>query len=128
MLKRIVIFSSILFFSFIGNLEAQIASYVKEKVRIEAKRVITQWETCHFKGNVRISDKNEYTANGKDYIVVEGTVDYYSDNCGSVTARYNAKFKIIWDELECIRICVNMPYCLMEDVILNYDKECKYYD
>jgi len=81
---------------------------VREKVATEVRKLCRKY-ACDYVGNIKLT-KSEESAND---IIIEGKVDYKSDNCNDVTAGFTIKLKPILDEMEVTCFVLYMPFCVL---------------
>ena len=85
----------------------ELTEYITAKAARESISLCNEWDV-NYKGNIRLDDAVE----SGDYLIVTGTVDYYSDNCYEVTAKFRMKLKQVLDDLQVSCFIMYMPNCI----------------
>ncbi len=112
----------ILFICIIPNLGfgQTLLNTVKQTVESRLTIITNTWETARYIPNsFKITDVDE--SNPKK-LVINGTIDYKSDNCGAVNTTIVVTIKKILDSIEVTETCINIPYCAYK---VEYSRERK---
>ena len=93
---------------------------VKAAVENRMEQISKNWSTSKYtSGSFKVTESNESSAN---QLILYGTVDYQSDNCGRVHTTVTVTIKRILDSFEITQLCISIPYCALG---LEYDRERK---